>query len=505
MQKLAKYNTAISNNSQIKLLFTAILLIFVVFASVFAIILSESDLETGFTFPYLFPWIFLTAFVLLTPLVIRYYKGTFNLFDPIVFSIWTYFLPVYVLGGIIFAIGLNLPYFTAFIDDPEVNLPLTYIYFLMGVIGLFLGFQINFAKRIGALISKKLPKLDWDVDKIVLPALILLGIGIWFNLSAWISGVLGFQRVDQYDAFDNIQYVLSLLVIEGSLLLWLYIFRTKQRNFNFYAVLSILIIIIPLRTMIAGSRGSLFLNFLMIAMAYVFSGRKLNAKNSVVFGIILVSVIFIGMIYGTTFRNVKGTESKVSTEEYVDSAFKTIDVITSTNPTIVLSEALGNLGERLENVSALAVVVSNYEKLAPYEAAYGMENNIWTYTWTAFIPRFIWNDKPIVSDARAYSELYFNFGENSFPMTTVGDLLRNFGPVGIPLGMCFLGFCLRVLYAGLIENQPFSIWRTMAYFMLMTRVSHEGFYGTIMPEMLRTAILIAFSLLIIKFVLKGRS
>ena len=81
------------------------------------------------------------------------------------------------------------------------------------------------------------------------------------------------------------------------------------------------------------------------------------------------------------------------------------------------------------------MVVANYEQLAPYEASYGLENNILNDLYTSFIPRFIWNEKPPTSDARAYSDLYFNFGENSFAISPFGDLIRNFGPIGIPLGI----------------------------------------------------------------------
>lgn len=474
------------------------------FVLCFVFLFAEGAADSSLLYPYLLPWIFLTAVVITLPMVYQFYKGTFNVFDPVTLASWTYFLPVFVFGGLIFAAGLNQPYFVAYIDDPATSLPTMYSYIVLGIGGLIIGYYLPFPAKLGSYVSRKLPEMNWKPEKIVLPGILLLAIGFGFNISSWISGVIGFQRVTVFDAFDNVQYFLSLLLLEGSFLLWIYIFQTKERNVNFYLVLGLLIAVIPMRTLISGSRGGLYNMFMLIAMAYVFSGKKLKPKQSILFGVALIAVIFFGMIYGTTFRNVKGGESRVSAEEYVDSAFQTVDVISSKNPLDTFSEALANLGERLENVSALAVIVSNYEKLAPYEEAYGMGNNIWTYTWTAFIPRAIWNDKPIISDARAYSELYFNFADNSFPMTTIGDLLRNFGPVGVPLGMMLLGIVLRFIYASLIENQPASIWRAMMYFMLISKISHEGFYGTIMPEMLRSFFIAACSILLIKFIVRER-
>jgi hypothetical protein len=467
--------------------------------------ITDNDVETPLLYPYLMPWIAAAAVVILFPLIYNFYKGKFTLFDPITWAAWGYFFPVFVLGGIIFALGLNQPFFVSFIDDPEINLPLTYAYIILGVGGLTVGYYLPFGAKIGNSIGGKLPNWNWDADVIVFPAFVLLLIGFWFNISGWLAGVIGFQRTIQFDALDNVQYFLSLLVLEGSFLLWMYIFQTKNKNALFFIVLTVLIAIIPIRTLIAGNRGSLFQSFIVLTMAYVFSGKKLKPKQAVIFSITLVLVIFIGMIYGTTFRNIKGSESRVNAEEYLDNAFQTVEQIGKTDATVVLSGAFSSLGERLENVSALAVIVSNYEKLAPYEAAYGLENNIWIYTWTAFIPRIIWNDKPVVSDARAYSELYFNYGENSFPMTTVGDLLRNFGAVGVPLGMIFLGFVMRLIYAALIENQPPSMWRAMAYMLFLTRVSHEGFYGTILPELIRAGFIVLISVLLIKFIVKPRA
>ena len=119
------------------------------------------------------------------------------------------------------------------------------------------------------------------------------------------------------------------------------------------------------------------------------------------------------MIYGSTFRFVKGVEDRVDINEYLNSSSRAIVVIGDRSLADNLSFGFAQLSERFETTSSLAVVVANYEKLNQYEADYGIANNIWTYTWTAFIPRFIWNDKPLISDARAYSALYFDFGENS--------------------------------------------------------------------------------------------
>jgi hypothetical protein len=146
---------------------------------------------------------------------------------------------------------------------------------------------------------------------------------------------------------------------------------------------------------------------------------------------------------------------------------------------------MANLAERFDGVSSLGVVVSNYEVLAPYEESYGLNNNIWNDTTTFFIPRVVWPEKPVASDPHMFGDLYFNYGDNSFTITPIGDLLRNFGVIGVPLGMFALGLLLRMIYRSLIEGQAVTTWRATLYFMLVVNLSYEGFYGTILPYMFK--------------------
>jgi hypothetical protein len=143
------------------------------------------------------------------------------------------------------------------------------------------------------------------------------------------------------------------------------------------------------------------------------------------------------------------------------------------------------------------VTVANYEKLAPYEASYGLDNNIINDMYSAFVPRFVWADKAHTSDARAFSALYFNYGENSFPISPFADLLRNFGPIGVPIGMLLLGIYLRLLYTTLIESPSPAMWKKVAYFPLLTVVSYEGFFAVIFPSVIRLVVILAVSLWIV--------
>ena len=455
---------------------------------------------------YLIPWVLMATAVIIAPSVILWYQKKFDLFHPLVYAAWSYFFPAFALGGLILAFGIFQPVFMFLIDNPEYNLPLTFVYIALGYGGLSVGYALPWGRKIGEGLSAKVfPKWDWEPSNVVLPGIILLAVGVFFFLSAWITGTVGYQKIDLTDSFSSVNYFLSLLMLEASLILWLFIFKVKNISAAHLISLCLLISVVLFRVVLAGSKSSLLYTIVLIAMAFAYSGRRLKFKQAAGFAMIGFLALIIGVIYGSTFRQLRGSEEKTSLSQYVSQAEQTLELVTTQDPINTLMTGFAGLAERIEIASSFAVVVANYEKLAPYEAAYGLENNIWTYTWTAFIPRFLWADKPVVSDARGYSDLYFNFGENSFAMTPMGDLLRNFGPFGIPFGMLLLGFVLRIIYAALVENQAVTIGRVAMYYMLLTSFNYEGFYGTILPSMIRVAFVAGVSLLLFNLLARKRN
>jgi len=81
----------------------------------------------------------------------------------------------------------------------------------------------------------------------------------------------------------------------------------------------------------------------------------------------------------------------------------------------------------------------------------------------------------------------------------MGDLLRNFGPIGVPLGMIFLGLLMRVLYSSLVEGQPFSFWRsTLFYMILINAISFEGVFSLIIPLIFKVGLVTVLGVVIVK-------
>lgn len=490
------------SNRDIRLLAPVFIIgLLLVFLTVTFLVLDD-DAANPFKEMYLLPWVLLLGIVLAAPSVYLIYKRKFDLFNPLVYAAWSYFIPAFFFGGLILAGNFSQPFFLSFIEDERYNLPLTFVYIALGYAGLTIGFFLPIGKRFGEAVSRRLPVWDWSPDRVLVPALVILVIGLINTILGFLFGFLGYQKVDIIGAYDGLVYLLSLFWMESSLFLWMAVFRKKDLNLRYYQIIGILIGTSLIKSAFQGNRGSLFQVFIIIAASFILAERVAKFKQTAAGVFFLGIAITVGMIYGTTFRNIKQTEAQIGMGEYTEYVLTALEKITEQNPAETLAVGFTALAERIEAVSSLAVVVSNYEKLQPYEESYGIDNNIWKDTATFLIPRPLWNDKPVASEPRKYADLYFNYSENSFTVTPMGDLLRNFGPVGVPLGMIFLGVIIRFLYAGLYENQAFSFWRRTLYLMLLINISYEGFYGSIIPYLVRIGFISIVGILIMRFLIQ---
>lgn len=465
-------------------------------------VLFADDSNSSYNDYYLIPWSIGAGAILLLPSAYLYYKKKFDPFHPLVYAVWTYLFPAFAVGGIFLSFEWSNPYFLTFVEDQHYNLPLSLVYVVIGYLGMTVGYFLPVGRFFSEKLDAYLPKWQWDVSKVWLPGILLVLAGIGVNILGFIQGLLGFQRTTEINIFDGLLVFLVIFLTEGTILLWLAIFQTKKKTGIFYIVLVFLIILIPLRMALLGSRGSLLFSIIPIILAFQYSGRKLKWFHTVFCGVVMFAALCIGIIYGTTFRSIKGSEARINAGDYFGQVMATLDYLSTKDLNVILTQNASALAERIDNLSSLAVVVANYEKLAPYEASYNLENNITNDLYTSLIPRFVWADKPPTSDARAYSDLYFNYSENSFAISPFGDLLRNFGPVGVPLGMLILGIYMRVVYSSLIDTPNPALWKKVAYFPLLTVVSYEGFYAVFFPSIIRTLFVLVISLFLVNLILR---
>lgn len=448
---------------------------------------------------YLFPWIFSLLILLAVPIAIVGLRGWVGIENPLMVGTVSYFIPAFVLGGLSLCLGLSQPYFLSFIQDPAENLPYTMSLIMLGYSGLAVGYYLPLGRKLAISINRLLPKDSGEQRSYVVPGIFILGVGFASSIYATATGIIGFQRTDESSIFDGIIYLTTLFAVQGNFLLWSHIFRQPEMNIRSWLLIVLLVAAILATSLIAGNRGSLFAFAVLIAMSFILSGRKITGKLLLIGSSVLAMALIGGMVYGSVFRAVKGSEDKVGFDQYAGYIGETISTISNGDKGEVIGSGFTSLAQRLDTVSSLAVVVSNYEQLAPYEEGYGLDNNIYKDLTSFIVPRVFWPDKPVASDSRAYSDLYFDYPDNSFAITPIGDLLRNYGASGVLIGMLALGVILRFIYRVLIEDQPNTIWRSTLYYMLLSAVSYEGFYGTILPMIVKVGVVATFGVIISEF------
>lgn len=486
--------------------FNLLLPIAILWGAIIVIIAGWYWFETIYYSPnnrlFLFPWVLATGIVLLAPSCYLYYKGQFDLFHPLVFGVWSYLFPGFFIGGLILASGIVNPHFLLLIQDEGTDLPLALVYVMLGYAGLAAGFYLPVGRKIGNFIERKLPAREWEAEKAIVPGILLLALGLASTAWAFVSGILGFQRMEETGQFDGALFLLTLFWLEATFLLWLCIFKARKLSLIHYFTIVLLLVTSLTKSAFQGNRGSLIQIFILVAFAFVLSGRKIKTQHLAVGSILLTAALIFGMIYGTTFRSIKTTEATVSIEEYASYVIQTFEKISEENPAETFERGFIALAERFESVTSLAIIVSNYEKLAPYEEQYGISNNIINELTTFFIPRAVWRDKPVVIDAYRYGDLYFNYDANAFAMAPMGDLLRNFGPVGVPFGMMLIGIIMRIFYVALREKKGTIIWRAVLFYMLLTAISYESGYSGIIPYLVKVGVIGMAGLLLVRFFMK---
>lgn len=187
-----------------------------------------------------------------------------------------------------------------------------------------------------------------------------------------------------------------------------------------------------------------------------------------------------------------------SLERHLEVAAQTATTLFRNPNATPVTRLLVLAGQRLNILSDASVTIARYPTLQHLEAKYGIAN-MWTMTWTGFVPRALWPGKPKVSDARAYSLLYFDYGGNSYATTPPVDLIRNVGPFGMPLGMALFGCVLGALSVALLTSASAGRGERAALFSLMlVNVNLEGSFGLLLPNMFRVALVVIVGLALVR-------
>ena len=289
--------------------------------------LLTTTIGEGLTYFFLVPWILGLAIVQAIPLIVLYYQGKLRFDNPIVFATFSYLFPAFVIGGLMLALGFSKPYFLQFILDPQENLPYTIIVIAVGHTGFVLGYFFSLANRFGKYLSKFMPEGNTDPSAAFLPGFLLLGLGMINSIVGLIIGFIGYQLVEEASSYDGILYLTTMFWMQATFFLFYAVFKLGKYDLKTALVVVVVGSTAVIKALFAGNRGGLITMAMPVVMAYVMSGRTFKLRQFFIAATIGFLCLVVGMVYGTTFREVKGTEGNIDFGNYADNIGKTFSQV----------------------------------------------------------------------------------------------------------------------------------------------------------------------------------
>jgi hypothetical protein len=400
-------------------------------------------------------------------------------------------LPVFLTAYCFLGFGLS-PLLTFF--DPDLLNPWFHrdfeplikalFYVILGMIGFWLGSQFIHRRTLRTADatpeSKGIPRLPLYGSYLgwaMLIYAVAFGTKVYLleiNLWGWTGSL------DPYFARLGEMQILNFMATLGSVALTIlaiekYFHPTdKLRKFLFWVVLGSE----SVWGLISGVRGTLFQNFLLVAL--VASLIKRRFQKEWVF--IPLAGLFLLFPVVTRYRSLmvtsRGTQIAPTAKIRSVGGQALTEIRQST-------EGVGNWFEQgarqtidrvnmLESVAALLMLRSHADLLQGDE-------RLWMLPIYPFVPRIIWPSKPILDKPGRFTRA-LGGRESATALTYPGDLLLDYGVPGLLIGMFILGaFCERVtklvkgrlgkdnvfLYAGLFsvtfgpETPVFDYWASV--------------------------------------------
>ena len=423
--------------------------------------------------------------------------------DPLVLAGWVFWLPMFCLGGVALALGWFRPYFLDLLADPSSALAASELWGLVGFVSFAVGTELPGLRRGGAAVSRRLPLGDWPSGATRWPAAALVVGGLAIAAYALATDALGYGAGTRQE-LSPIPAYLQTIALVGIALVWFDLLRTPTPSRSRIALTVVAVGGAALvGAGLAESRATLALWVLVILLVTALAKVTIPTRVAATVIAVAALALVLGALIGSTYREIRagvGTGSSATVEPGGNEDGRLGDLGLTVER--IAARGADNLGyvrdrsvQRLEAPGALAVVVARHQELDGADTAAGAPSVVESAIGS-FIPRVVWADKPASTDPGAISRLYFEFEANAFAVTPMGDLLRDLGPIAVPIAMALMGVVLRLLHAALVGGDLATAGRVAAFVVLIVRAPGwwEGFYATFLADLVRAGLVIAVAL-----------
>jgi hypothetical protein len=160
-----------------------------------------------------------------------------------------------------------------------------------------------------------------------------------------------------------------------------------------------------------------------------------------------------------------------------------------------LQTAVTVFSNRLHGMDSLMVCLYKTPAVIPFYRGETLRNTL----IGAFIPRFLWLEKPIVIFSDIFAKPYWGLPpgvKTAIAVSQIGELYINYGLTGILAGMFLLGALYRLLYAYLVLQWPRSLAVFIYIFVFFNLIIIDRefaiAYGALLKQLLLLIVVCAF-------------
>lgn len=425
------------------------------------------------------------------PIWLQLRRGQVDFFHPLFFTAVYFAVPMIVVKGVFLALG-GYSYWLTLINDSSFFVNMALIYMAVGWLAVLFGFYLPLSRKI----SRRLPLpglIAGERRMVLFPVLVAFMIGLGFNFILLREGAFG-------SALSEFSGDLSLVSVMRPLSGWmrmsffLLVFgavRYHGKRKWLIAAIGAGVIVFG-SAFLAGSRAGLFGVVISIAMASFYARYPhINWRKFASLLAVAGLVLLIGTLVFTQFRNLRGDifgEASVSLDDTLSLTGSALKESVDQTFDQQLGFVADKLIERFMALDSFSITLARADSLKSAEKEVGIDNNILKEMVVGFIPRTLWAEKPLVGEFGLwFTRLYFDIPDSisSNGPTIFGDLFRNFGLVGILIGMFFVGAYLRILYGSLICRGIYSPLAPLFYVSLYGAFNWEATFTPFITNGLR--------------------
>ncbi|MDQ3662247.1 MAG: hypothetical protein M3454_14560 [Actinomycetota bacterium] len=256
-----------------------------------------------------------------------------------------------------------------------------------------------------------------------------LALGISLNSYGYVTNLSGSGRIlPLLQLFSALGTVTTLVTLCCALVY----FRTGRRRLGRMLVIFVAVQIAV--GFVAGYKGASLDPLLVTFLAYVVIRRRIPWRAV---SIALV-VTFVVLLPANTAYRASLREGPGDTGSALE---RTVTRPGLYRPDRLVSDAYGYTFRRFRLIDSVALIVSN----TPSKYPWARGNRYLQLPLVIAVPRAVWPQKPELDDSTQFSTTYWQFppsDRTATGLTQVGDLYRNFGLMGVAVGMLAWGLAM---------------------------------------------------------------